>query len=468
MSLRIAGRTPFALLGILVVLLSACQEGSNGGRRVQVAPRASEPAGARAIALVGTMTGPRAWRGSDAFEGAQLAVHALNSKVGASARPAFGLVTADDRGRPATARRLISGYAESGRVVGIVYAGPPAGLEGAERALARVDVPLISVYADPAVTGLLSPHVFSLACPVRTQTQRLAVYVRRDRRFRSVGVVAPWGAAGDGLLSLLRSAGFGPVRLFAARYGDSGGLGKALELLRRRRVEALILPGDPRILVSAARRLRLMGASYRGTRAARISSAPARIALRRRATGWWHPQLLSFEDGVVRKTGGLPPGTVAAASLSRGAAALPVPAFRGFSRDFREWWGHPPGGWQVTGYQATRALGEAAARAGPATSAIERLSGRRFGGSPITFSPSDHEGLETSSIGLWTIPGPRDYVRGRRLVTALGWAPLGRGFAPWARGLPPPDRRALFGEGKRPAGTDIRVGIATGRSDPLR
>lgn len=69
------------------------------------------------------MSGPDAWRGEDAFEGADLAIHILNRSL-KEREPAFELVTLDDRGSAQTATELVRQLAGSDRTVGIVYAGP--------------------------------------------------------------------------------------------------------------------------------------------------------------------------------------------------------------------------------------------------------------------------------------------------------------------------------------------------------
>src|SRR5687768_15246993 len=85
------------------------------------------------IGLVGTLSGPDEWRGEDAFEGAELAVHHLNRARGEGAR--FELVTRDDQGSRQRATELLRELAADDRYKGIVYAGPPAGLPPAEPAL---------------------------------------------------------------------------------------------------------------------------------------------------------------------------------------------------------------------------------------------------------------------------------------------------------------------------------------------
>ena len=124
------------------------------------------------------------------------------------------------------------------------------------------------------------------------------------------------------------------------------------------------------------------------------------------------------------------------------------------------------------------AIGWAAERGGDGDLArsLERLRDERFGGVPVTLGPDDHLLIEESSIGLWTVPSPRDEFRERdRLPKALRWVPLARGFSidgettdildkdwEWLFRNPPPRG------GPAPKFGKMKFGIGTGRTDPLR
>ncbi|MEA2460589.1 MAG: Periplasmic binding protein, partial [Actinomycetota bacterium] len=114
------------------------------------------------IGLVGTMTGVGSWRGDDAFEGADLAVHVLNSGLGRD-DPTYQLVTLDDGGDPRKAEDLVAELAASDRTAGIVYAGPPEVLASAEKTLAAGKVPAVLCYGDLALGPQLAPHVFQVS-----------------------------------------------------------------------------------------------------------------------------------------------------------------------------------------------------------------------------------------------------------------------------------------------------------------
>ena len=430
------------------------------------------------VGFVGTLSGPHAWRGEDAFEGADLAVHHLN-RARPRGSPPFELVQLDDRGDPGEAADLVESLARLRSTVGIVYAGPPEGLAQAEPALARAGVPAVLCFGDLGASGAASRHLFQAGPSVAVQARRLASYLVGDRGYVRVGVLAASSREGGGVVAALRAAlRARGAALVAGRYASARlDLRPHLRRLRRRRAEAVIVQGGPAAVSGALAGLRRLGAVYRTTAGARLASARPAVRRRRSARGWWHPQVAALDLAVGPRVEGAPPGTVAPETLGRGAHYLPVASLRRFRRAFRMWWGAPPLGWELRAYDAARALGWAALRARPTEDlarALEALQGRRFGGLPVAFGPRDHDAPRASDVGLWVVPSPRAPVseRHRRPLGRLGWVPLARSFshAGARTDVARRDWPALFGaspSGPPPRFNEMRFGVTTGRSDPV-
>lgn len=456
-----------------VALLAACT-GDDGRGALPVrtpAPVPSRPP-ALVVGLVGTMSGPDAWRGEDAFRGADVAVHVLNRARRADAAP-FELVGLDDEGDPARALELVERLAASRATVGIVYAGPPEAAPRAEAALARAGIPLVVCYGDLFGGGLLTPHLFQAAPSLAWGASVVARYLVDDRGYERVGAV--W-AGGPGVARALDVLEDGVEKRGAAwagarRYDGAAG---ALGALRRRRAEAVVVQGDPAVVADVVKALADMGAGYRSTRAARIASARGAVRRRRVAAGWWHPHVAAFDLAIAPGAPPPRPGTVAAETYARGAHYLPVGSFRSFRRAFREWWGDDPIGWELRAYEATSMIGWAAERAGgrDVVVALEGVRGRRFGGLDVTLGPDDHVAPEPSSVGLWVVPSPAVHVReAQRVPRALPWVPLARAFSAGGRTtIAARDWGALLRRGGRggvPGPRALRFGVRSGRADPV-
>ncbi|HVM36439.1 MAG TPA: ABC transporter substrate-binding protein [Actinomycetota bacterium] len=432
------------------------------------------------VALVGTLSGPDAWRGEDAFEGADVAVHELNRRREPGDMP-FELVALDDAGDPEQARRRLAEIAGLERAVGVVYAGPPAGLAPAEDLLARVGIPAITVAGDLYGARALTPHIFQASPSNVWAARRLASYFLRDRRYRTIGIIAPRGSEADVAVEELRRAlqdrnGSAHV----VRIGDGrGSIERGLARLRARRVEGLAVPGGPETFSTVLDVLADMGARYRSTAQARVASAPRRVRRRRMRSNWWRPQVAGFDGAIsTRVTSPLPPGTVAADSLARGVHFLPVPEFEEFDAKFRRWWDQPPLGWEQRAYDSALAIGWAARRAEPGEDiarSLEGLDGVRFGGMDIVLGHDDHTLVDQTQVGLWTVPRPGEVAgRAGRRPANLPWVPLARGFAIDGKttDIAPGDWKHLF---RRPPPTDapppparrMRFAVSTRRADPL-
>jgi ABC-type branched-subunit amino acid transport system substrate-binding protein len=431
---RSARRTAAALAAAYVVSAGCVADDPDGGfpRSPIGRPTRSD---SLVVALVGTLSGPDAWRGEDAFEGADVAMHELNRRREPDEMP-FELVALDDAGDPAQAMQRLAEIADLERAVGVIYAGPPAGLVQAEASLARVGIPAIAVAGDHYGARELTPHIFQASPSSVWAARRLASYFLRDRRYRTVGIVAPKGTEGDVAVDELRRALVDRngrarvVRIGAGRDSIERGLAR----LRARRVEGLAVPAGPEAFSTILDVLAETGARYRSTAQARVASAPPRVRRRRMRAGWWRPQVAGFDAAIsTRVSASLPPGTVAAETLARGVHFLPVPEFEEFDAKFRRWWDQPPLGWEQRAYDSALAIGWAARRAEPGEDiarTLEDLDGARFGGMEIVLGPDDHTLVDQTQVGLWTVPRPGE-VPGRagRRPGNLPWVPLARGFA---------------------------------------
>jgi ABC-type branched-subunit amino acid transport system substrate-binding protein len=464
--------------------LAACE--SDGGGRAVFSSRTpiGRPTSSQSLVVgfVGTLTGPGQWRGEDAFEGADLAVHELNELAGDAGVP-FELVVLDDEGDPERATALVEDLTNLERTVGVVYAGPPKALPAAERALAGRGIPALLLYGDLYGARRLSAHVFQVAPSFLWEARRIAAYVVRDRRYATVGALVERSLMGRTATKAIRGAlgSFGASAPAVAGY-NSGDLDLTPQLrrLRRRHVEALVFEGTARVFAALMETLRDMGASYRTTDRARIATAPKRVRRARRRSGHWAPQVLAFDLAFFpNPQESYPPGTIVASSYARGAHYLPVPSFRRFRSAFAEWWDEgAPVGWEQRAYDATRMIGWAARRAEAEENlarVLEGLRDRRFGGLDVTFGPDDHTAVDQIAVGLWVVPRPSIPVRERhRLPSGLPWVPLSRGFSidgkrtdiaakDWrylVKGAPPPTRPA-------PKLSRLKFGVTTMRGDPV-
>ena len=450
--------------------LTGCDSGDPGSgspMRRPVSSPASEDT--TIVGLVGTMTGPDAWRGEDAFEGADLAVHELNRGGGRE----YELVTLDDGGVAERATEHVMELALNERVAGVVYAGPPEALPSAEAALEEGGVPALLCYGDLYSARLLKPNLFQVSPPYLWQARRIASYLYRDRRYTRVGMLVPQDLSGRTARASFAAAArrFGRRPAAVATYRpDAETLDPQLAALERARVQAIVVDGDAGAFAKALGQLGSRGAKY-------VTTALAR----RPPRGQWHPQVAGFDSALSPHLapGAVVPGTVVSDDYARGAHYLPVPSLRAFRAAFEDWWGEPPLGWERRAYEAARMIGWATDRAvADDTSipeALETLRRRRFGGLDLVLGPDDHTTVNQPLVGLWVVPRPGAGAPERAsLPDPLPWVPLARGFSidgettdvaarDWRflfRKAPPP--RAPSPENSR-----WRFGVATPRSDPV-
>lgn len=465
-----------------LVLLSACDAdpGSEAFPVRQPAATPSSDAGP-VIGLVGTMSGPEGRRGTEAFEGADLAVHALNQERPAGSLP-FQLVSLDDEGDPARATQMVERLAESDRTVGVVYAGPLEGLPPAGASLALAGIPGVLTSGDLFSAGLLRSHLFQVAPPLEWEARRLVAYLRGDRGYRTIGVVASDGLTGDTAVDVLRTAvrTFGG-RLKVSRYPAGDEVPQTVLDPLRRKAEAILVEGSPTELLSVVDHLGDEGSLYRTSAAARILRPKGKKSARRLGQRPWRPHLAAFDGSFTSiepaQAQLIPAGTILAESLARGAHYLPAESLSEFRSSFEDWWDATPFGWQQRGYEATSLIGWAARRAGPEANIaliLEGASGLRFGGTDVTFEPEDHLAPELGSVGLWVKPHPEVPVRERgEIPPELPWVPLSRGFSSDGKttDLSQADWSSLFNGpfkvGRPPSVTQARYGVTTGRRDPV-
>jgi hypothetical protein len=469
---------------IALTALAACESGDDGNAVFSSRTPVGRPTSSESliVGLVGTLTGPGQWRGEDAFEGADLAIHELNEQIGESGVP-FELVPLDDEGDPQRATELVRDLTELDRTVGVVYAGPPKALPAAEDALAARGVPALLLYGDLYGARRLSPHLFQVPPSFLWEARRMASYVTRDRRYETVGALVERSLMGRtaarSVRDALRGARVPPPRVVGYNSGDHD-LRPQLRILRRRHVEALMFEGTASVFAALMEALDDMGARYRTTDRARIATAPKRLRLERRRSSHWAPQVLAFDLAFSpNPSESYPPGTIVASSYARGAHYLPVASLERFRVAFVDWWDQGvPLGWEHRAYEATRIIGWAVQR-GEADQdlarVLEGLRGRRFGGLDVTFGPDDHTAVDQISVGLWVVPRAGIPVPERRdLPDGLPWVPLSRGFSidgertdiaaeDWrslVTGAPPPNR-------PRPKLTRLKFGVTTTRRDPI-
>jgi hypothetical protein len=476
-------RATVALAVIVAVLAAGCESGDNPGSAFPLRSHIGRPTNSDSlvIGLVGTMSGPDAWRGEDAFEGADLAVHELNESRSSNDR-LYELVSLDDKGDSGRALDLVKDLAALERTVGLLYAGPPGVMPRAEDVLAADGIPGVVLYGDLFGANRLKPHLFQASSSFVWEARRIGSYLASDRRYERVGLLAgrsPSGrTAAAATRRAVRAAGLG--RPVVARYGSGGSLRAPLAKLRRRHTEAVVVEGDAGVLAQVATRLERTGHAYRDTDVARIGSALRSVRRRRLRSDHWHPQLAAFHGAFSRRIDvRLRPGTIVAAPLARGVYYLPVPSFDRFRRAFEDWWGEgPPFGWQQNAYDAAHMIGWAVAHSRDQqdlANTLESLDGRRFGGLDVSLGPGDHVAVDHLSVGLWVVPRRQAHVRERdRLPGGLPWVPLSRGFSTDGENtdISPRDWRYLMKKaparnGPPPSFRKLKFGVTTGRHDPV-
>lgn len=464
----------------LCLMLVACQGDTNDPAFPVSTPRES-PTGSDTliIGLVGTTSGPRSWRGDSAFRGSDLAVHLLN-RTRSAGDGVIELRTLDDRDDPGRAVELVEDLASSERTLGVVYAGPPHALPRTEDALAEAGIPALLTFGDLYGARRLSPHVFQVSPSYIWEARAIARYLVRDRRYRTIGLLATDSMSGRVARRSLRDAlrTVGGRLAIAVSYGtEEPGYGRALRRLKRRGVEAVVLEAPPPLGAATLDHIKESGWAYRTTARARIASAPSRRRARIHRRNWG-PQVVGFDPLVTTLPERLAwPGLVGSDSYARGVHYLPVPEFEAFHRAYVGWWETEPLAWERRAFEAVQMIGWAARRAEPGDDlalVLEELDGRRFGGLDVVFGPDDHTSVDQRNVGLWVVPRRGGAPEARSLPDNLPWVPLGRGFAidgertdiaseDWRylfRGSPPRN-------GPAPRVTRALFGVTSSRSDPV-
>lgn len=415
----------------LLLLTGACDFGGGDDPEPGRSPLPT-PTGAdtHIVGLVGSVSGPDAWRGADAIEGADLAIGLLNRALEPGERR-FELLTIDDESDPRLALRYVREVAGLERAVGVIYAGPTEALPEAERDLAEAGVPALALYGDLYGARRLSSHVFQVGPSYVWQARRILDYFVKDRRYRRIGALAEGSLDGRTATAALRAGmpSRGGARLRIERYEDSDGIRPALENLKEAKVEGLVVQGDPGAFETAVAELADMGATYTTSEQAR--GPRSRKERKRYAPGDWGPQVAGLDLAISPGIDAPPEGTVAAETYARGAHYLPIPSLEAFREGFTNWWDELPVGFERRSFEATSALGWAVARGGEDSDlarTLETVRGRRWGGLDVTLGPDDHTLAGASTVGLWVIPSSTTPEAGD-LPDGLPWVPLARGFS---------------------------------------
>ena len=426
----------------------------------------------RVIGLVGSMTGPLAWRGQDAFEGADVSVQVLNRSLRKDEQM-FELVTIDDGGDPQAARAGIERLAANGQTVGIVYAGPEQVLPEVEQFLASTKVPLLFDYGDLYSSQLLTPHLFQMSPAYLWEARVLTRYLVTDRRYERIGALTSDALSGTAARrSLQISLGERGFALTASEIisTDAPALGRALDVMERKKVQAIVVEGGPEEIEGMLRALNVRGSTYETTK------------LARRGRPEWRPQVVGFDTMVSPEIDPdvLTEGLVAADTYARGAHYLPIPSFEEYRDAFEDWWGGEPQqiGWERRSYESVQLLGWAA-RQYPSNrdvdfaAVLQDVRGKRFGGLDITFGPDDHTAADQATVGLWVVPAVQVPESGD-LPETLPWVPLARGFSIDGdrTNVLNQDWKYLFTnappkEAPAPKLKKQKFGVTTGRSDPV-
>lgn len=479
-------RRPAPFLVFMLFFVPACDLGGPGDPDPPVRTPLASPTGENSlvIGLVGTLSGDEAWRGEDALEGADLAVGLLNRNLEEDAKR-FELLTLDDGGDVEEATALVEQVAGLEQAVGVIYAGPPEGLPGAEAALADSEIPALLTYGDLYGAQRLSPSVFQVSPSYVWEARRIASYFLNDRGYEKIGVLSEDSFSGETATDAMTQAiqlynGVSPsIRTYPLDVEDFREL---LVELEQENVEAIVVQGRPSAFARVISELKDMGSTYRTTDAARIDSLSKRVRRRlrkRNSDRTWRPHIAGFDIAISPAIGEtIPPGTIASDTYARGAHYLPVPSLRDFAQAFQNWWDARPLGWELRGYMAVRAIGwavEKEGEGGDLPRALETLGNERFGGLPITLGPDDHTFVGTTTVGLWVVP--RSYAgiaAQERLPDELPWVPLSRGFSTDGEltDVLPGDWKHLFrnppppGAPAPPVGR-LRFGVSTLKRDPV-
>lgn len=462
----------------LVVLIS-CEPGGEVGFTPRVPLVSPTSANSRVVALVGTLSGPGSESGNDAFEAAQAAVAVLNASLDERERP-FELVTLDDGGSAREAQALIEQVVTTYQTVGIVFSGPPQALPASEHVLASAGVPALLQVGDLFSDDLLSPHVFQVSPPYVWQATSIADYVFEDRGYKRVGALTSEGASGQAARRSLNVA-FSRAghRLEASELLRPGGTGlaSALDRLKAKRIQAVVLEGPPRDEAKVLAALEDAGDVYSNRQSAKTAPKGSPGA----DGDYWGPQIVGFDTLIAPDVGPLAAGSVAVDTYARGAHYLPVPSFEEFREAFSDWWGNrvpPPLGQELRAFESVLALGWAA-RQVPSSgdvdlaTVLETLRGKRFGGLDVTFSSQDHLAPEEPTLGMWTVPSSADDIPNDDHPPSLPWVPLDRTFTIDGRhtAIVRQDWRYLFGLAHmgqgRPVYPESRFGITTPSGDPI-
>lgn len=380
------------------------------------------------------------------LRGAELAAQEM-TREGLLGRP----VRVVDGGRPSGVS--LAGLVDDGDVLGALTAGGGAAIEAAGEALDASGFAVFELSDDLYETGVSRPSVFQAAIPHSWQAWRLARYFGPgDRGYRRIGLArdsSPAGqAAAGGLGETLAERNLAMVDATGSAEG-------AIGRLAQERPEAVVLEGSPAFLAETAALLAHESRRYLG--GSRIRDG-------------WRPQVAGF-DSLLWASPPLPPGSVAAADYAAAGGGDGIPSVGRFRESYVAEFGRPPAGPEVWGYDAARALGQAARGAGGPErgrmiDALEHFDRVRFGHLPISLGPDDHLAAERDLLGLW--------ARAAAGAEGAGWLPVMRTFtSDLERTNILDDDWVAYFEGAVPGGEapffhQARYGIVTDAKDDLQ
>jgi branched-chain amino acid transport system substrate-binding protein len=305
-------------------------------------------------------------------------------------------------------------------VVGILWC-TPVGLAEAQPQIARDQIPVLAVYADPYSDGSLYPrgggprNIFQMLLPDSMSFDAMCRYAKRDRGYETTALLydsVTLPTARDQFERATKAAKLDAVAVeeFSLFTGDYGA---QLQRLKQAAPQSLIVWGLSDNTANIAEGLAALGAGYVDTPTAKSAT--------------WAPHILGYPGGTGEKKwaelagDAARTGTITAWYLGGlvGGPHFPI----------RDWLvaydGKGAGGGEEGAPNAWWALLEAVRRAGSTdrakvVAALEQIPKIEFAGLPFNFTEDHHLGMTEDDVVLitlerWNGPERTDppYVLGR-------------------------------------------------------
>lgn len=271
-------------------------------------------------------------------------------------------------------------------VIGAITFGGRDAITAARDELDRSFFPVFELSDDLYEAGQISDSIFQMSTPHSWEAWRLARYFGPgDRGYRSVGLLRSTDPQGE-IASIVLEDELSTRRV---EFVDGGG---DVSRLRDAGVDAVVVEGDPSLP---------------------LMDSGTRYAGKDRIHDGWRPQVAFFQPTMALELD-VAPGTVAVGTYARASEEGDrIQAVREFREAFEARFQRAARGDEAIAYDAVRALAEGFVRAGGGgrsarIDAIEGFDRVRFGGLPLSFSPTDHVGPERDHLGLWAIPASAD------------------------------------------------------------